>query len=235
MTRVGLLVVGHVDPRARGVAGDYPELFRALLAPHGLQPVPFALDEQRFPASIDDCDGWICTPSRHSVWDPEPWIPEAQRLVAELVAHERPYVGICFGHQLLARALGAEVRRAPGGWEVGIRAYRIETRRWWMQPPLGRVRLIASHEDQVTGVPTGAELLATADTCPVAGLVVGERAWSVQGHPEFTPELAAALLDLRVGRSGAEKVAAARTSLTGPDDRAAVGAWIARFLTATAA
>jgi GMP synthase-like glutamine amidotransferase len=230
VSRVGLLVVGHVDPRARHVGGDYPELFGSLLAPHGVELVPFALDAQRFPQSVDDCDGWICTPSRHSVWDPEPWIPEAQRLVAELVARERPYVGICFGHQLLARALGAEVRRAAGGWEVGIQPYRIERRRRWMQPPLERVRLIASHEDQVIGVPAGAELLATAESCPVAGLVVGERAWSLQGHPEFTPALAAALLDLRVELIGPEKVAAARTTLAGPDDRASVGAWIARFL-----
>ena len=231
MPRIGLLVVGHVDPRARHICGDYPELFEALLGPEGLAPVPFALDEGRFPTSVTECDGWICTPSRHSVWDPEPWIAEAQRFVAELLARERPYVGICFGHQLLARALGAEVRRAPGGWEVGAHRYRIELHRRWMQPALGAVRLLASHEDQVVAPPSGTELLARSETgsCPVAGLAVGERAWSLQGHPEFTPSLAAALLDLRVDLIGADRVAAARATLADPLDRAVVGRWIARF------
>ena len=70
---------------------------------------------------------------------------------------------------------------------------------------------------------------ATNGYCPVAGLAVGERAWTLQGHPEFVPDLADHLLAGRVELIGAERVAAARASLTQPLDRATVARWIANF------
>ena len=103
--RAGLLVVGHIDPKSRHLAGDYPELFSDLLAPVGIEVVPYAADEGRLPDSLDECDGWICSPSRGSVYDDEPWIHDMEQVVRDAVSTERPFVGICFGHQLLARFL----------------------------------------------------------------------------------------------------------------------------------
>jgi GMP synthase-like glutamine amidotransferase len=228
VTRAGLLVVGHVDPKSTHIAGDYPELFDALLAPHGIEIATYnVIDDGRLPASVDECDVWVCSPSRLSVYDDEPWIAAVEDLVRECVARDHPFVGICFGHQLLAQALGGRVERSPGGWGVGVRSYDVLAPAAWTRPPRSRFSLLASHQDQVVDVPAGARVVARSDYCPVAALAVGERVWSVQGHPEFTAPLADHLLAGRVELIGAERVATARASLGTPTDRDAVAAWVA--------
>jgi GMP synthase-like glutamine amidotransferase len=226
--RIGLLLVGHVADTSTYIAGDYPELFGALLGPD-VELVRYDLDEDRFPDSGAECDGWLLSPSRCSVYDAHPWIASAEDLLRELLATERPYVGICFGHQLVAQALGARVARSADGWEVGAHDYEIVTGRAWMRPPRATIRLIASHEDQVLEVPDGAELLARADGCPIAGLTIGGRAWTIQPHPEFVPALADDLLGRRVELIGAPRVAAARATLGRPLDGGVVAGWIRAF------
>jgi GMP synthase-like glutamine amidotransferase len=233
--RAGLLVVGHVDEASRHVAGDYPELFATLLAPAGVEVVPYAAESGQLPASLRECDGWLCSPSRLSVYDDEPWITDVAELVRDAVDREHPFVGICFGHQLLAQALGGRVERASGGWGVGVQPYDIVEQLECMQPPLARCALIASHQDQVVEVPPAARVIARSDSCAAAGLAVGDRCWTLQGHPEFVPELADHLLAGRVELIGAERVEAARASLTQPTDRHVVARWIARTLGAVGA
>jgi GMP synthase-like glutamine amidotransferase len=230
-TRVGLLQVGHIDPKSRHIAGDYPQLFQALLAEHDIEVVPYnVIDDGRWPTSLDECGGWIMSPSRNSVYDDVEWIKDAEEVVRELVATERPFVGVCFGHQLLAQALGGKVERHDDGWAVGVQTYDVIEQYSWMRPPVDHLRLIASHEDQVVDVPAGTSVWATSAFCPVAGLAAGERALTIQAHPEFVPEMADHLLAGRVALIGAERVGAARASLATPDDRTAVAGWIARFL-----
>jgi GMP synthase-like glutamine amidotransferase len=228
--RAGLLVVGHVDERSRHIAGDYPELFAALLAPLGIEVVPYAAEDGQLPLSLDECDGWLCSPSRLSVYDDEPWIKDVEDVLRDAIARERPFVGICFGHQLLAQALGGRVERAEAGWGVGVQQYEIVEELDCMRPPLTTCSLIASHQDQVVDVPNDAHVIARSESCPVAGLAVGQRMWTLQGHPEFVPALADHLLAGRVALIGAERVAVARASLTRPTDRDVVARWIAATL-----
>jgi GMP synthase-like glutamine amidotransferase len=224
-------MVGHVDPKSVHIAGDYPQLFAALLDGHDIELVRYDLDEGRFPDSVAECDGWLCGPSRASAYDDLPWRADAEALLREIVAIETPYVGICFGHQLLAQALGATVARAADGWQVGARDYDVVEVPSWMDPAAARITLIASHQDQVAELPDGARLLARgADGgCPVAGFTVGTRAWTLQPHPEFVPSVADHLLAGRIDLIGAARVATARASLARPLDRARVASWIARF------
>jgi len=226
--RLGLLLVGHVADTSTHIAGDYPELFSGLLGPD-VELVRYDLDRDRFPDSGRECDGWLLSPSRCSVYDAHAWIRSAEDLLRELLATERPYVGICFGHQLVAQALGATVARADDGWQVGVQDYEIVASHPWMRPPRPSVALIASHEDQVLTVPDGAELLARSDGCPIAGLTIGPRAWTIQPHPEFVPELADDLLARREELIGAEKTRAARATLRRPLDRGIVAGWIRAF------
>ncbi|MBM3675441.1 MAG: hypothetical protein FJW88_10925 [Actinobacteria bacterium] len=229
MRRVGLLMVGHVAPSAVPIGGDYPELFAALLDGLGIELVRYDLDRGVLPASVDECDGWLCSPSRCSTYDGHRWICDAEELLRELVRRERPYVGICFGHQLLAQALGTPVRRAADGWLVGVHDYEIVAPQPWMDPARDRVALLASHEDQVAALPDGAQLLATTPGCPVSGLLVGERAWTLQPHPEFTAPLAEHLYAMRRETIGDARTDAALASLARPLDRLEVGRWIAKF------
>jgi GMP synthase-like glutamine amidotransferase len=224
-------MVGHVDPKTVHVAGDYPELFGALLSDHDVELVPYDVDLGRFPDSVSECDGWLCGPSRSSAYDDLPWRSDAEAFLREILATESPFVGICFGHQLLAQAAGGRVERAPGGWQVGVHDYEVVGAAPWLEPPSGRVTLIASHQDQVVDLPAGAELLfREADGgCPVAGFTLGPRAWTLQPHPEFIPPVSDHLLAGRIELIGAERVAAARASLARPLDQPTVASWIARF------
>ena len=129
----------------------------------------------------------------------------------------------------LAQALGGLVSRSPDGWGVGVRRYEVLDQRPWMTPVAEVVALIGSHQDQVMRLPDGAELLFRSDYCPNGGFAIGERAWTLQVHPEFTPPLADHLLAGRVELIGAEKVARARASLSEPLDRHVVARWMAEF------
>ena len=233
MSRVGLLVVGHVDPKSVAHRGRLPgALRRARSARSASTSSPTTLDEGQLPrrrstsataGSARRAGRRRTTTSRGS--------PTPRRCTARSSLDEQRYVGICFGHQLLAQALGGKVAKATDGWGVGVQEYDIVEPLPCMDPRLDNIAILASHQDQVVDVPPDARVIASAANgyCPVAGLAVGERAWTLQGHPEFVPPLADHLLAGRVELIGAERVAHARASLARPLDTATVAGWIARF------
>ena len=228
--RLGLLMCGHVHPDALHLGGDYPELFAELFEPLDVEMVPYAVAEGRLPDSTTECDGWVTSPSRSSVTDDLEWIDDLAGFVSRAVAEEQPFIGVCFGHQLLAHALGGRVERAAVGWGVGVKEYEIVEQRSWMQPERSSIALVASHEDQVVEMPTGATLLATSQYCPIAAFELGERCIAIQPHIELTTEISAALIDLREDLIGAEIARAARSTLHSEPDRALVAGWFANFL-----
>lgn len=228
MTRIGLLLVGHIDAGSLHVGGDYPELYQELLAPHGIELVTYRCDEGQLPDSVNEQDGWMCSPSRLSVYDDHSWLRDVEQLLRDMVVTETPYVGICFGHQLMAQALGANVKKADYGWGIGAKHYEIVSPQPWMDSTSDIV-LAASHQDQVQELPSGAQLLARADYCPIGGMLIGERAWTLQVHPEFSPVLADSLLATRLQLFGEEKAQAARASLAEPLHQQRIAGWIARF------
>ena len=156
MTRLSLLLVGHVDPRSTHIAGDYPQLYQTLLAPLGIDVVPYDWADGQTPSNVDECDAWLCSPSRMSTYEPAPWLADVEQFLRTLIATEWPYIGICFGHQLLAQALGGRVAKAEAGWGVGVQPYMLLEQPAWACPAPSVVRLIASHQDQVVDMPVGA-------------------------------------------------------------------------------
>ena len=225
-------MVGHVDSKSVDIAGDYPELFADLLAGRGIELVRYDVDLGRLPDSVHECNGWMCGPSRSSTYEGLPWQADAEALLREIVNVEVPYVGICFGHQLLAQALGARVERAADGWQVGAHDYELVEQTSWMEPPTERITLIASHQDQVAELPEGAALLfrGADGGCPDRRLHPRRAsAWTLQPHPEFIAPLADHLLAGRVALIGEGRVSAARASLAQPLDNARVAGWIAGF------
>lgn len=222
---IGLLECDHVDERFREAAGgDYLDLFSRLFGAEvpELELRPFDVIGGELPDAPEDCDGWICTGSRHSAYDDLPWIAGLQAFIRRIAASDRPYVGICFGHQVLAQALGGRVERATSGWGAGVRPVALAD---------GTVlRLHFMHQDQVVAVPPGAEVLGSAEHCRIAVLAMGERMLGLQAHPEFTDAYSAALLVDRELRIGAEATADATATLGGPTDEGDAARWIGRFL-----
>ncbi len=228
MKRIGLLLVGHIDAGSLHVGGDYPELYNELLAPLDIQLTTYRCDEGQLPDSVTEQDGWMCSPSRLSVYDDQQWLRDVEQLLRDMIASETPYVGICFGHQLMAQALGATVKKADYGWGIGAKQYEVVAPQPWMDST-DPIVLAASHQDQVQELPSDARLLARADYCPIGGMVIGERAWTLQVHPEFSPALADSLLATRLQLFGEEKANAARETLTQPLHQHRIAGWISRF------
>lgn len=228
MKRIGLLLVGHIDAGSLHIGGDYPELYAGILAPHDIELTTYRCDEGQMPSSLSEQDGWLCSPSRLSVYDDVDWLRDVEQLLRDMVATETPYVGICFGHQLMAQALGATVAKADYGWGIGAKHYDIVEQQSWMDSS-DQIVLAASHQDQVQSLPDGARLLARADYCPVGGMLIGDRAWTLQVHPEFSPSLADSLLATRLALFGEEKAGAARSTLSEPLQQDRIAGWISTF------
>ena len=228
MKRIGLLLVGHIDAGSLHIGGDYPELYADILGHHDIELTTYRCDEGQMPASLSEQEGWLCSPSRLSVYDDIDWLRDVEQLLRDMVATETPYVGICFGHQLMAQALGATVAKADYGWGIGAKHYDIVEQQPWMDSA-DQIVLAASHQDQVQSLPNGARLLATADYCPIGGMLIGERAWTLQVHPEFSPALADSLLSTRLALFGEEKANTARTTLSEPLQQDRIAGWISNF------
>ena len=231
--RVGLLQCGHINAQLAAVDGDYPQLFERLLAPHGVQLTTYDVTRDELPASPDEQDGWLISGSAASVYDDREWIAPTEEVVRRLVEEAAPTVGVCFGHQLVAQALGGEVRKAAVGWGVGVRRYElVDGDEPWHEGAVAgdEIGILAMHQDQVVRLPDGAERWLTAAYCPEAGFTIGDHLLTIQPHPEFTTTLTEGLLSTRRDRVGPEVTDVALASLDDPIDDAAVAAWMAAFL-----
>jgi len=158
------------------------------------------------------------------VYDDEMWIADLESWTRDTVSSGVPTLGICFGHQLMARALGGVVERADNGWGVGVHEMRVVETRPWMDPNRGFLRLVMSHQDQVVGLPPGSRVLGSSDHCPNFLVEFTPTAVGLQGHPEFTAALAAVLYEdkrKRIGSLADEAIG----SLSTPTDTARVAQW----------
>jgi GMP synthase-like glutamine amidotransferase len=186
--RIGILQTGLAPEALAPEMGDYPDMFARLLDGHGFTFCTWKVVEEEYPASVHDADGWLITGSRHGVYEDHPWIPPLERFIRDAFAARVPLVGICFGHQIVAQAMGGKVERYAGGWAVGATDYDFE----------GEVlRLNAWHRDQVVAAPAGAKVIGTNEFCSNAALLYDDRALTVQAHPEFRPEFVDGLMKTR--------------------------------------
>jgi GMP synthase-like glutamine amidotransferase len=183
----------------------------------------------QLPSSIDACDAYVCGASRWSVFDDQAWIPPLTAFVRALHAGERPFVGICFGHQLMAEALGGRVARGTS-WGIGVQPIDVTRHESWMQPARERLQLLHSHQDQVEQLPPDAVVLGSSPHCPVALFRVGSTMLGIQAHPELAGAYVDALMVDRTERIGAEPVRRARATLNTPTDADIVSQWVREFL-----
>jgi GMP synthase-like glutamine amidotransferase len=229
---IGLLACDDVPQRMRHIAGGYQDMFDALLRPHipDLQFTRFDASRGQVPPSAAVCDVYLCTGSRFSVYDQHDWIQALKVFVKDVHDAGKTFVGICFGHQLLAEALGGEVTKADQGWGIGVIDMQIVKPEPWMRPRQEHCKLQYMHGDQVQLLPPGSTLLAAAPHCPVAMFKVGEKMLGIEGHPEFPAAYQEALLRARRDLIGAERVDAALATLEMETDQAVAGQWITNFI-----
>ena len=185
---IGILQTGQSPDVLRDTAGDYPDMFATLLAHRGLSFRTYRVEAMEFPASVHDCEGWLITGSRHGAYEDHPFIKPLEAFIRATIAAQVPLVGICFGHQIVAQAMGGTVERYKGGWAVGPQSYDFGGE---------RVVLNAWHRDQVTRLPPNAKVIACNDFCENAALIYGDTALTLQAHPEFRDTFMEGLMETR--------------------------------------
>lgn len=219
--QIGILQTGHAPESIKAELGEYADMFERLLAEQGLSFTRYFVVDMDFPESVHAADGWLITGSKHGAYEDLPFIPPLEAFIREAYAAHVPMVGICFGHQIIAQALGGKVEKFSGGWAVGPTTYRIGGQEF---------SLNAWHQDQVTELPEGAEAIGGNDFCRNAALAYDDQILTIQPHPEFTPQMTRMLIDQR-GRGVVpdDLLDDALAKLDGPTDSAAMARQIADF------
>lgn len=220
--KIGILITGHAIPEfEQDFGGDYDAVFAHMLRGHGFEFIGYNVVDGEFPEGPAAADGWLITGSKHGAYEDHDWIPPLEQLIRDIYADGRPLVGVCFGHQVVAQALGGKVEKFGGGWSVGHTSYTIEGQ---------DMAINAWHQDQVTELPPGAEVIGSSDFCANAALLYDNRIYTIQPHPEFTSRMVGQLLDTR-GRGVVpdDLIDDARTKLDAPINSDQIANRVAKF------
>ncbi|WP_170788881.1 type 1 glutamine amidotransferase [Ruegeria lacuscaerulensis] len=220
--KIGILVTGHPPDELYGEFGTYDGMFRALLGGNGFTFETYNVVDGEFPASTDAAEGWVITGSRHGAYEDHAWIPPLENLIRAIRDKGQPLIGVCFGHQIIAQALGGKVEKFTGGWAVGRTDYDLDGQ---------TVTLNAWHQDQVVALPDGARVTGTNDFCRNAMVAYGDTIWTVQAHPEYGDRFIQGLIETRgKGLVPDELMQAATDRLPANDDNPKIGQFMAEFL-----
>lgn len=232
--KLGILKTDAVRPEWVPEFGEYPDMFIALLGREdpSLEFVVYDVEEGEYPADIDEVDAYLITGSKSSVYEDKPWIARLMDFVRELDARKKKLVGICFGHQIVAHALGGKTEKSAKGWGVGRHTHRFSEMPAWHDQQDPDFEILVSHQDQVVSNARGAKVLASSDFCENAVVQIGDHILTFQGHPEFVPGYSREIMEFRRETIGEDVYQAGVASLQKEHEGRRVARWILKFLNA---
>ena len=233
MTSIGILETGLPPTDLAARFGRYDAMVRRMLGDR-YRYRTYAARSGELPTRLEDHDAYLITGSSAGAYEALPWIPPLEAFIRSAQGRAR-MVGLCFGHQIMAQALGGRVEKSDKGWGLGLHRYAVTRAEPWMAGASGDaardLAVAASHQDQVVVAPDGATVLAASGFTPHAALLyAGGQALSFQFHPEFERGMAEALVELRrphLPDGAADRMLA---SLAAPSDAPRVAGWIRAFL-----
>ncbi len=218
--KIGILITGH-PPEELSENGRYDAYFRRLLGDADFTYQSWSVVDGEFPGSVTEADGWLITGSKHGAYEPHPWIPPLERFIRDCYAARVPMIGVCFGHQIIAQAMGGKVEKFDGGWSIGHVEYNLNGE---------TVAINAWHQDQVIEKPDTAEVIGDTDFCANAALLYGDVFWTIQPHPEYDHTFIDGLIQHRgKGVIPPAQLEAAKSKLNAPLDREKMAAQMTAF------
>ena len=230
--KIAILQCDSVLPQFLKSFPDYPEMIKVLFSniDPAIQFQTFNVQENQYPADLRQFDAFVTTGSKSSVYDGDTWISALEQFLVSINDQNKKLIGICFGHQLVAQVFGGKTEKSQKGWGVGIHSSTIKIEKSWMQPELNTLNLVVSHQDQVSQLPPGAELIAGHDFCPIFMFQLGENILTVQGHPEFNKFYAETMMNYRKEKIGENTLKTGLNSLTLPTHEQQVARWFVNFI-----
>ncbi len=232
--KLGILRTDEVRPQWVPEFGEYPDMFIALLGQLDpeLEFMVYDVERGEYPRAIDEVDAYLITGSKSSVYDDKPWIGVLMDYVRELDRRHKKIVGICFGHQLVAHALGGETGKSPRGWGVGLHTHRFSTAPDWHDQGDMDFDILVSHLDQILKTADGTRVLAGSEFCENAVCQIGDHILTFQGHPEFVPAYSREIMEFRRQMIGEQAYTTGMASLASDPETQRVARWILNFLEA---
>ena len=199
MMRIGILLVGRASEDLVNQYGTYADMLVALINSEEkiFEFKTFNILDDEFPDDHLECDGWIITGSPHGVYEELPWMKTISQLINDIYDAGLPIFGVCFGHQLIAQALGGDVEKSQKGWGLGLHTYQIDNKSGYMGNLAEEITLNICHQDQVTNLPRSAVVYARSDFCEYAGFYIKDKVLTMQAHPEFLVDFTKDLLNAR--------------------------------------
>lgn len=207
--RVLLIKTGSTVPNVKATRGDFEAWFAdGLGVPSGALSVVNVFEGEPLPEpAASDIDAVVITGSAALVTDAEPWSEATAAWLRRAHPLGIPTLGVCYGHQLLARALGGAVANNDLGRHIGTVDVSL-TGEGQRDPLFSRlppvVHVPVSHVQRVVALPQGARCLAAADKDAYHAFALGNHVWGVQFHPEFDAEIVRGYITARQGVIAAE-------------------------------
>jgi len=181
------------------------------------------------PQHLSEQDAFMITGSPLSVLDQHVFSDDLMAFIRKCDAAKKPLMGACFGHQAIALALGGSVERLNSGYNVGIEDTVYQAKRPWMVPDRERLPMYVFHEDAVTELPEGCDLLGSTAGCKNASFAKGNHIFTTQAHPEFSKAFMSSVLKFTESSIPEEARKAAWDSLEREEEGHVFGLWTTQF------
>ena len=231
---VGILKCDTVFSSLSAEFGEYPEMMMRAFSETDdtLKFKTYLTDLGQLPDEADDCDAYIITGSRHSVFDVEElWINQLRDFIVRLNKLGLKIIGIGFGHQLIAEAMNGKIERADLGWKIGIHTAQIQQPQKFMQPESPFFHVVMMCEDQIQTVPDSATVIATSSNCESLMLQYNNNILSIQGHPEYSQKFAKSLINTKKDQFPSKRLEKGLASLAEKEpDTKLIFQWFVNFL-----